>query len=580
MSNQTKNVSLGWVIKNIVWPGRKSLVIGLGLIIVSRLASLVLPQASKYLMDDVIVRKDMAMLKWLLMVTMIAIIVQAISSFLLTRVLSIGAQQMIAEFRTKIQKKVLSLPLNFFDNNKSGALVSRIMRDVEGVRNLVGTGLVHLMGGSFTAVLAIVFMFQINVFMTFIVLVPVVTFAIVALKSFGYIRPIYRTRGKLTAAVTGRLTETINGIRVIKGFNEEERENKTFEKGVEELFENIKSSLTATAVVNSSSTFLLGLASISIMGVGGYFMIMEQITVGEFLSFTLYLGLMVAPIIEMSNIGSQLTEALAGLDRTQEIMRMGEENNTNIRTIKTPKIKGEVVFDNVTFCYEEDKPVLHNINLTAKAGTVTALVGGSGSGKSTIASLAASFLNPCKGRITVDGQDLSKIDLKSYRQHLGVVFQEDFLFEGTIRDNIMFAKPDATEEELQAAIEAAYIDEFIDRFEAGLDTVVGERGVKLSGGQKQRISIARTFLANPQIIVLDEATSALDTESEILIQKSLNKLMENRTTFVIAHRLSTIQDADQILVIEQGKIEEQGNHGELLAQEGRYYNLYNCQHAA
>lgn len=413
--------------------------------------------------------------------------------------------------------------------------------------------------------------------MTAFVLVPVIVFAVIAMKAFGYIRPIFKARGKINAEVTGRLTETLNGVRVIKGFNAEEQENKTFEKGVERLFLNVKKSLTATALMTSSSTFLLGLASAGIMGIGGYFMMDNSMTTGEFISFTTFLGFLIAPIVQMSNIGSQLTEAMAGLDRTQELMNMEEEDNSEERTVHLKDIKGDVLFRDVSFSYEENKEVLHNISFDAPAGSVTALVGSSGSGKSTIAGLAATFLNPTDGVVSLDGQDLSKVNLSSYRRNLGVVLQDDFLYEGTIRENILFAKGDATEEELQAAVDGAYVSEFTQRFEKGLDTVIGERGVKLSGGQRQRISIARALLAQPKVIILDEATSNLDTESEAFIQKSLADLMKNRTTFVIAHRLSTIQKADQILVIEEGKIAEQGKHEELIDKKGRYYDLFTYQ---
>ena len=575
--NSNKNVSFTWAFKHIIWPRRSTIGIGLLLIIFSRLASLVLPGASKYLMDDVIVNKDIEMLKLVLIVVLVAIIVQATTSFLLTRILSVEAQHLIAKFRARVQKKVLSLPISFFDNNKSGALVSRIMTDVTGVRNLVGTGLVQLVGGSFTAIISLILLIRINLTMTVFVLVPVSIFAFIALKAFGYIRPIFRSRGKINAEVTGRLTETLNGVRVIKGFNAEQQENLNFEEGVERLYENVKKSLTSTAFVTSSATFLLGLATTGIMGIGGYLMIQDQMTFGEFLSFTLYLGLMISPIVQMSNIGSQLTEALAGLDRTEEIMKMTEENNPEERTIKLNNLKGAIVFDDVHFSYEQSKEVLHGISFEAQPGSVTALVGSSGSGKSTIASLAASFLSPSSGQVLIDDENLKQVELDSFRRHLGVVLQDDFLFEGSIRDNILFPRPDASEEALLAAVKGAYVDEFTDRFEAGLDTLIGERGVKLSGGQKQRISIARALLAAPQIIILDEATSNLDTQSEALIQKSLETLMLNRTTFVIAHRLSTIRKADQILVIEAGKIVERGRHDELIEKEGRYFQLYTYQ---
>ncbi|MCO4820058.1 MAG: ABC transporter ATP-binding protein [Bacteroidetes bacterium] len=572
-----KKVSFIWAAKEFIWPRKGIILLGLGLIIIKSLAGLVLPYASKTLLDDVIPSQNVEALTSLLLYVGIAILLQAIISFALTRILSVEAQHLISVLRAKVQRKLLTLPISFFDNNKSGALVSRVMSDVEGVRNLVGTGFVQLIGGSITAVISLIILIKINATMTAFVLVPVAVFAVVALKAFKYIRPIFRDRGKIKAEVTGRLTETLNGVRVIKGFNAEEQENKTFEEGVDRLFQNVKKSLTATAVMTSSSTFLLGLASAGIMGIGGYFIMNNSMTTGEFVSFTLFLGFMIAPIVQMSNIGSQLTEALAGLDRTQELMLMTEEDESEDRTITIKEINGDISFNNVAFSYEESKEVLHGISFEAKAGSVTALVGSSGSGKSTIASLAATFLNPSAGAVTLDGTDLSKVHLSSYRQHLGVVLQDDFLYEGTIRENILFPRPDATEEELMSAVEGAYVNEFTDRFDEGLDTVIGERGVKLSGGQRQRISIARALLADPKVIILDEATSNLDTKSESYIQQSLNVLMKNRTTFVIAHRLSTIQQADQILVIEDGNIVERGVHQSLLEQKGRYYQLYTYQ---
>jgi ABC-type multidrug transport system fused ATPase/permease subunit len=551
--------------------------LGLILIVISRLSSLVLPISTKYLIDDVLVNKDYEMLKLLLVAVVAGIAIQSFTSFLLTRILSVEAQHFISILRAQVQKKVLSLPISFFDNTKSGALVSRIMSDVEGVRNLIGTGLVQLVGGTITAIISLVLLIRISPMMTLFVLLPVSLFAVIALKAFKYIRPIFRTRGKINAEVTGRLTETLNGVRVIKGFNAEQQEGKTFEEGVNRLFMNVKKSLTTTAFITSASTFLLGIASAGIMGIGGHFMMKNELTTGDFLQFTLLLGYMIAPIIQMSNIGSQMTEAFAGLDRTEELMNMPTEDELLERTVELKFGKGDIHFNNVSFEYEEGKEVLHNISFKAPAGSITALVGSSGSGKSTIAGLAASFLNPKSGNITIDHQDLSSIKLNSYRKYLGVVLQDDFLFEGTIKENILFPRPDATEAELQEAVEAAYVNEFTDRFEKGLDTLIGERGVKLSGGQQQRIAIARAILANPRIIILDEATSNLDTESEALIQKSLGKLMKGRTTFVIAHRLSTIRKANQILVIENGSIAEKGTHDELIAKKGRYFDLYTYQ---
>lgn len=572
-----KNVSFSWAFKEFIWPRKKIISIGLVLILIRSLAGLVLPYASKTLLDEVVPSKDLDSLWLLLIVVSGAILVQAVTSFSLTKLLSVEAQRLISILRTKVQRKLLTLPVSFFDNNKSGALVSRVMSDVEGVRNIVGTGLVQLIGGTITAIISLIFLIKINAWMTLFVLVPVILFAFIALKAFAYIRPVFRDRGKINAEVTGRLTETMNGVRVIKGFNAEEQENRIFENGVERLFENVKKSLTATAFMTSSSTFLLGLASAGIMGIGGYFMMGNTMSTGDFISFTLFLGFMIAPIVQMSNIGSQLTEAMAGLDRTQELMNMKEEDDPEVRTIKIENIHGDIEFENVTFSYEESKDVLHNITFSAPAGSVTALVGSSGSGKSTIAGLAATFLNPNGGKITLDGVDTSKINLNSFRKHLGVVLQDDFLYEGTIRENILFPRPNATDDQLLAAVKGAYVNEFTDRFELGLDTVIGERGVKLSGGQRQRISIARALLADPKVIILDEATSNLDTESESFIQKSLHELMKDRTTFVIAHRLSTIQKADQILVIEEGNIVERGKHDELIAKKGRYFDLFTYQ---
>jgi subfamily B ATP-binding cassette protein MsbA len=570
-------VSFAWAFKEFIWPRKKIVLIGLVLIIIRSLSGLVLPYASKNLIDDVIPSQDMNALTTLLIIVCIAILLQAITSFSLTRLLSVEAQHLISLLRAKVQKKLLTLPVSFFDNNKSGALVSRVMTDVEGVRNLVGTGLVQLFGGTITSIISLVILIKINATMTLFVLVPVAIFAFIALKAFGHIRPIFRDRGKINAEVTGRLTETLNGVRVIKGFNAEAQENATFEAGVEQLFLNVKKSLTATALITSSSTFLLGLASAGIMGIGGYFIMENSMTYGEFISFTLFLGFMIAPIIQMSNIGSQLTEAMAGLDRTQELMHMAEEDNPEVRTVKLDAITGDIVFDDVSFSYEKNKEVLHHISFNAPAGSVTALVGSSGSGKSTIAGLAATFLNPSEGIVSLDGIDLATVSLGSFRSRLAVVLQDDFLYEGTIRENILFPRPDASESQLLNAVKGAYVDEFTDRFEDGLDTVIGERGVKLSGGQRQRISIARALLADPKIIILDEATSNLDTESESFIQKSLQELVKDRTTFVIAHRLSTIQRADQILVIEEGNIVERGRHKDLIAKKGRYYDLYTYQ---
>ncbi|WP_158844622.1 ABC transporter ATP-binding protein [Algibacter sp. L1A34] len=572
-----QKVTMAQAFRTIIWPRRKLVLLGLLLIVIRSLAGLVLPWQSKVLLDEVVPGKDMSMLYNLVGIVIAAITVQAVTSFLLTQILSVQAQYLISELRAQVQKKVLSLPISFFDNTKSGALVSRIMSDVEGVRNLIGTGLVQLVGGTFTAIVSLIILIKLNPWMTLFVFVPLSIFGYIALRAFKYIRPIFRKRGKINAEVKGRLTETLSGVRVIKAFNAEEQENIVFEKGVDQLFQNVKKSLTATAIMTSSSTFLIGVATTGIMGIGGYYMMLGEMTTGEFLFFTLILGFMIAPIVQMSNIGSQLTEALAGLDRTEELMNMTAEEDNEDRTIEVNTLKGDIEFKDVSFSYEEGKDVLHNINFKAPAGSVTALVGSSGSGKSTIAGLSATFLTPKSGKVTIDNQDLSKVRLSSYRQHLGVVLQDEFLFEGSIKENIMFPRPNATETELQNAVKAAYVNEFTDRFDDGLETLIGERGVKLSGGQRQRLAIARAILANPKVIILDEATSSLDTESEALIQKSLSELIKDRTTIVIAHRLSTIRKADQILVIEAGHVVERGTHDELIALNGRYFDLYTYQ---
>ena len=579
MANKTtkEKVTMAKVFRTIIWPRRKQLFIGLLLIVISRLAGLVLPGASKYLVDDVIPSSDFELLKWLILAVVLAVVIQSVTSFALTQILSVEAQNLISKLRAQVQAHIIRLPIRFFDSAKTGELVSRVMTDVEGVRNLVGTGLAQMVGGVLTSVICLVLLIMISPMLTLYVLVPVAIFGLISLKAFGKIRPIFRERGVINAEVTGRLTETLGGIRVIKGFNAEKQEIRTFEEGVNRLFLNVKSSLTATSFVTSAATLLLGLASAGIMGIGGYMIMEEDLTFGDFLAFTLLLGFMIAPILQMSNIGSQLTEAFAGLDRTEELMNLPLEEDPTKRNMVLPDIRGEIKFENVSFSYEEGKKILKDINFLAPAGSVTALVGSSGSGKTTISGLVASFLNPDSGKVTVDGIDLQQISLDSYRSQLGVVLQDDFLFEGTIRENILFSRPDASAQLVDNAVRAAYVSEFTDKFELGLDTMIGERGVKLSGGQRQRLAIARAILADPKILILDEATSSLDAESEHYIQASLKELLKGRTTFVIAHRLSTIRQADQILIIEQGEIVERGKHEDLIAQQGRYYDLYTYQ---
>ena len=562
---------------HIIWPRRRILFLGLLLIVINRAAALVLPGASKILLDKVIPENDEQLLYLLLLGVTLAILVQSSTAFFLTRLLSVEAQHLISLLRAQVQRHILYLPVRFFDNSKSGELVSRIMTDVEGVRNLVGTGLVQMFGGVLTAIASLVLLLKINALMTLYTLLPLSLFGLISLKAFGYIRPIFRERGKINAEVTGRLTESLGGIRVIKGFNAEKQEVRVFEKGVDRIFNNVKRSLTVTSLVTSSSTLLLGLASVGIMGVGASMIMSGGLSVGDLFAFTLYLGFLIAPIVQMGNIGSQITEAFAGLDRTDEILSVKPEHAEPTRTIALDEVRGDVRFEDVDFSYDEGNPVLAGISFEAPAGSLTALVGSSGSGKTTIAGLAASFLKPNSGRVLIDGQDLSTVTLDSYRSRLGVVLQDDFLYEGTIRENILYARSEASETEVDKSVAAAHVSEFTDRFDEGLDTLIGERGVKLSGGQKQRVTIARALLADPRILILDEATSNLDTESELYIQESLDQLLKGRTTFVIAHRLSTIRRADQILVIEGGEVVERGRHEELIAAKGRYYQLYTYQ---
>ena len=569
-------VSMAKVFKTIVWPRRKMLLLGFVLILISRASAIVLPYSVKPIIDDVIGKGDFSNLKLITLGVSASILVSAVISYILTMLLSVEAQHLISVLRANVQKHLLRLPTRYFDNQQSGKLVSRVMNDVEGVRNLVGTGFLQLIGGVLMAIICLFFLVAISWKLTLFTLIPLSLFGVISMKAFGKIRPVFRERGAITAEVTGRLTQTFGGIRVIKGFNAAQQESLVFEKGVERIFQNVKSSLTTTSLVTSTGSFLFGVAMVGILAIGGYMLTDKTLTPGELTQFVFFLGFLIAPIFQMSNIGSQLTEAFAGLDRTEEIMNTPVEDDET-RSIKLESINGDIEFKDVAFAYEEGKEVLKSVSFSAPAGSVTALVGSSGSGKSTIAGLAASFLVQQSGSITVDGHDLSKVSLESYRSKLGVVLQDDFLFDGTIRENILFARPSATEQELQAAIEGAYVSEFSNKFEKGLETVVGERGIKLSGGQRQRVTIARAILANPRILILDEATSSLDTESESLIQDSLKTLLKGRTTFVIAHRLSTIRQANQILVIEQGGIAERGTHDQLIEKKGRYFELYTYQ---
>jgi ABC-type multidrug transport system fused ATPase/permease subunit len=563
----------------IIAPRKGLLVAGLMLMVINRVAGLVMPYTTKPLLDKAFnPAGDPALLPKFIALVFGAMLVQAISSYALTQLLSKAGQRLIAEMRRNVQKHVGLLSVAYYDANRTGNLVSRIMTDVEGVRNLVGTGLVEFLGGLLTAVLAFVFLLHKSVTVTLTVFAALAVFIFILQYSFKTIRPIFRERGKINAEVTGRLTESLGGVRVIKGYHAEAREHKVFAAGVERLLQNVMKSLTLTSVMSSASTTMMGLVSGVVMWLGGHAVIHGQWTTGDYFQYNMFLVFMVAPMIQITNIGTQLTEAFAGLDRTNEIMAELEENKSPERSEKMPPIVGRVRFDDVEFEYDPGKPVLHGISFTAEPGTVTALVGSSGSGKSTIISLLCAFHTPSSGRVLVDDYDLSKVDLNTFRSQLGVVLQDSFLFDGSIRENVMFSRPDATEEQFLAACRTARVDEFAERFPEEYETIVGERGVKLSGGQRQRLSIARALLAEPRILILDEATSSLDSESEAMIQSGLARLMEGRTTFVIAHRLSTIRRADQILVVENGRILERGNHDELYALGGRYYDLYTRQH--
>jgi subfamily B ATP-binding cassette protein MsbA len=559
-------------------PRRRLLALGFGLMVINRVAALVLPYSTRFFIDTVINKHHMDKLRPLLLFVLGATVVQGITSFALTQSLSKAAQRLITELRQQVQAHISRLPVAFYDVNKTGSLVSRIMSDVEGVRNLLGTGLVDFAGGLVTSGIALVLLLRTSAQMTLIAAGSFVLFGLALNKAFATIRPIFRERGKINAEVTGRLTESLGGVRVIKGYHAEQREEAVFAKGVRRLLDNVMRTLTATSVMSLSASVLLGVVGAVTMYVGAHQIASGTLSVGGFVSYTLLLGFLVAPIMQIVSIGTQLTEALAGLERTQEIMRERPEDQDPRRSVVLSDIVGQITFEHVSFTYDGIHDVLRDISFQADPGTVTALVGSSGSGKSTTIGLISAFYTPTKGRILLDGIDLSTVRLDSYRTRLGVVLQESFLFDGTIRENVAFSRPDASEEEILRACRIARVDEFAESFADKYDTVVGERGVKLSGGQRQRISIARAILAEPRILILDEATSSLDSESEQMIQQGLSYLMKGRTTFVIAHRLSTIRRADQILVMEQGQIVERGTHEELYAAQGRYYDLYTRQH--
>ncbi|WP_089407394.1 ABC transporter ATP-binding protein [Granulicella rosea] len=548
------------------------------LMVVNRASGLVLPASTKTLIDKVMYAHDLKLLPVVVGVVVLATLIQGATSFTLTQLLSKEGQRLIAELRMKVQAHIGRLPVAFYDENRTGTLVARIMTDVEGVRNLIGTGLLDFFGGILTAIFAFIYLIKLSYQMTLVTFAILVVFALILQRAFKTIRPIFRERSKINAEVTGRLTESLGGVRVVKGYHAEQSEANVFAAGANRLLQNVISSLTAQSLMSLASTAVLGIVGALVMYLGAHQVIANKLTPGGYVTYVMFLAFMIAPIVQLVSIGTQLTEAVAGLDRTTEILNEREEDSEPTRVRALPSIEGDVIFDEVTFEYEKGKPVLHGISFESKPGTVTALVGSSGSGKSTIISLICGFHTATDGRILIDGEDLATIRLSSYREQLGVVLQETFLFDGNIRENILFSRPNATEAQLFEACRIARVDEFAERFPEKYETIVGERGVKLSGGQRQRISIARAILADPRILILDEATSSLDSESEALIQSGLNFLMQGRTTFVIAHRLSTIRKADQILVIEQGRIVERGTHESLYALHGRYYDLYTRQH--
>jgi len=566
------------LLKELVRPRRGLLAIGLLLMLVNRGAGLVLPGSTRYLIDNVITKRQVWLLKPLVLAVLAATVLQGITSFTLTQLLSKEAQRLITQLRRKVQEHVGRLPVAYYDANKTGALVSRIMSDVEGVRNLVGTGLVEFLGGIFTALFSLILLLRISPLLTGIALLFITTFGVILRTAFRRIRPIFRERGKINAEVTGRLTESLAGVRVIKGYHAEAQEAAVFSAGVERLLQNVIRSLTAMSLMSLSATTLMGVVGATVMFIGARQILAHSLTLGDLMTFTAYLAFLVAPMFQVVGIGTQITEALAGLDRTQEVLHENPEDADPKRAGAVGPVHGLVTFENVTFAYEPGKPVLHDVSFVALPGTVTALVGPSGAGKSTVISLIAAFHEPSQGTVFVDDTDLSTVRLDAYRTQLGVVLQDTFLFDGSIRENVAFARPGATEAQILEACRIARVDEFAEKFEKRYDTIVGERGVKLSGGQRQRVSIARAILADPRILILDEATSSLDSESEAAIQEGLSYLMQGRTTFVIAHRLSTIRRAHQILVVEEGRITERGTHFSLYDLHGRYYDLYTRQH--
>jgi ABC-type multidrug transport system fused ATPase/permease subunit len=564
--------------RELIFAHRWRLALGASLMLVNRLVGLILPASSKYIIDEVIGKQRAELLTPIALIAGAATLVQAVTSFALSQVLGVAAQRAITEMRKRVQSHVERLPIRYFDSTQTGKLISRIMTDAEGVRNLVGTGLVQLTGSIITAIIAIGVLIYLNWRLTALTVIVLLTFGGVLAYAFKRLRPIFRERGEIYSEITGRLGESLGGIRIVKAYTAEKREEIVFARGVHRLFRNVKKSLTGVSAITAFSSVIIGAIGVVMIMVGGHSVLTGSMTLGDLFMYIFFTGLMAIPVIEIASIGTQITEAFAGLDRIRELMNMSTEDEEDSTRKELNGMRGEVEFENVSFEYNPGVPVLKNISFKTAAGSTTALVGSSGSGKSTLISLVMNFNQPLSGKIKIDGCDLSKIKLRDYRSHLGVVLQDNFLFDGTVSDNISFSKPHATFEEIQAVSRIAHCEEFIEGFEKKYETIVGERGVKLSGGQRQRIAIARALLADPKILILDEATSSLDSESEALIQEGLRSLRKGRTTFVIAHRLSTIRSADQILVLENGEIVESGTHEELLANGGRYKQLYDKQY--
>jgi subfamily B ATP-binding cassette protein MsbA len=563
----------------LIWARRGRLALGLSLMLVNRVAGLVLPGLSKFFVDDVLREGRVEMLTTLAWAVGLATVVQAVTSFGLSQILGVAAQKAITDMRRRIEEHVMRLPVRYFDSTQTGVLISRVMNDAEGIRNLVGTGLVQLVGSIVTAVFALGALLYLNWHLTLVTLLVLGAFGLAMSYAFRTLRPLFRERGKITAEVTGRLNQALGGVRVVKTYTAERREDLVFTKGAHKLFRNIAKSMTGVSATTAFSSVVVGAIGIVLILVGGRAIVSGTMTLGDLVAYMIFTGLMAAPIVQIASIGTQITEAFAGLDRIREILDTAREDADDASRAPTVEIRGEIVFEDVWFEYRPGVPVLNGISFRAPAGTTTALVGSSGSGKSTLISLVMAFNRPTQGTVHVDGRDLASLRLADYRRHLGVVLQDNFLFDGTVAENIRYGTPHATMAEIERVSRIAHADEFINKFEQAYDTVVGERGVRLSGGQRQRVAIARAILADPRILLLDEATSSLDSESEAMIQDGLRSLRHGRTTFVIAHRLSTIRSADQILVLEGGEIVERGTHHELLALGGRYRQLHDKQYS-